>query len=92
MRKIFMRITAAVLCLIIALTLCLPAFADEEKTAYIIVSGMNTFPLYDENENQVWPLSTGTIVKLVADILPDIMAYFVTKDAQKLADRILPCI
>ena len=90
MRKCLKRITAAALCLIIAVTLCLPGFADEEKTAYIIVSGMNTFPLYDENENRVWPLSTGTIVKLVADILPDVMSYFVTKDARKLADRILP--
>lgn len=90
MKKCAKRITAALLCFIIALILCLPAFADEEKTAYIIVSGMNTFPLYDENENQVWPLSTGTIVKLVADILPDVMTYFVTKDAQRLADRILP--
>ena len=71
MRKCLKRITAAALCLIIAVTLCLPGFADEEKTAYIIVIGMNTFPLYDENENRVWPLSTGTIVKLVADILPD---------------------
>ena len=90
MRKCLKRITAAALCLIIAVTICLPGFADEEKTAYIIVSGMNTFPLYDENENRVWPLSTGTIVKLVADILPDVMSYFVTKDARKLADRILP--
>ena len=73
MKKCAKRITAALLCFIIALILCLPAFADEEKTAYIIVSGMNTFPLYDENENQVWPLSTGTIVKLVADIRPDVM-------------------
>ena len=90
MNDMLKKIVSLVLCLIIGLSLCVPAFAAGDKTAYIIVSGMNTFPLYDENDNQVWPLSTGTIMKLVADILPDVMNYIVTRDADRLADRIIP--
>ncbi len=79
-----------VICAIMIFSVCIPSFAADEKTAYIIVSGMNTFPLYDSDGNKVWPLSTSTILSLVKDILPDVMKYLVTRNSTELADKILP--
>lgn len=90
MKKTIRILVSLILCAAVVFSLGLPALAKEEKTAYIIVSGMNTFPLYDSEGNKVWPLSTGTILSLVKDILPDVIKYLVTKDSQELADNILP--
>ena len=90
MKKNFRNIISLILCAVILFSVFIPAFASDEKTAYLIVSGMNTFPLYDSEGNKVWPLSTSTILKLAGDILPDIMKYLITKNSSELADKILP--
>lgn len=90
MKTQFRRIISLILCSLILIGAVIPALAKEEKTAFIVVSGMNTFPLYDTEENKVYPLATADIVKLVGDVLPDVGAYLITKDEKKLADRVLP--
>ena len=65
MKKTIRIIVSLILCAAVVFSLGLPALAKEEKTAYVIVSGMNTFPLYDSEGNKVWPRSTGTILSLV---------------------------
>lgn len=90
MKKQFKIIISLILCAVILISAFVPAFAGGEETAYIIVSGMNTFPLYDSEGNKVWPLSTSTIMKLVGDILPDVMKYLITRNSAELADKILP--
>ena len=90
MNKILKTVISAALIFAVVTGLCLPAFASAEKTAFVTVSGMNTFPLYDEDGTKVYPPSTKNILALVADILPDVIRYLVTKDADKLADTVLP--
>ncbi len=90
MKRALKVLTSIVMCAVLMISFLSPAFASTEKTAYIIVSGMNTFPLYDRDGNKVWPLSTSTVLKLVGDILPDVIKYLVTKNSSALADSILP--
>ena len=90
MKKICKKVISLLLCVLILVSFTAPAFAESEKTAFIVVSGMNTFPLYDEDNNKVYPLTTNTIVKLAAKLLPYISEYLVTRDSDKLADKIIP--
>lgn len=72
--------------------LMLPAFAAEEKTAFVVVSGMNTFPLYDEEGNKVFPPETGAILGMVTKVLAPTAAYFITRDGDEFCDRTNPPI
>ncbi len=84
------KILSIALALIMTLTLCLPAFADEPKTAFIVVSGMNTFGLSYDNGDSAFPPPTDSILKLVAKALPPVLSFLVTGDYEALGDGIIP--
>ncbi len=90
MRKISKKILSTVLILVIVFSLCLPAFAAEPKTAFIVVSGMNTFGLSYDNGDAAFPPSTENILKLVVKVLPPVLSFLVTNDYDALGDGILP--
>lgn len=93
MKKILKAVTALFLCAVITGSLCTVSFAQgEDNTAFVVVSGMNTFPLYDSENNKVYPLSTSSIASLAAKLLPEIMKYLVTKDGECLCNSILPVL
>lgn len=92
MKRKVKSVICVILCMTIVFGVCLSVSAEEGKTAFIVVSGMNTFPLYDSEDNKVYPLSTSTILDLVGKLLPPVMSYLATKDADKLADRIFPVL
>ncbi len=92
MKKTVKSVISILLCAVMLSGICITGFAAEEKTAFIAVSGMNTFPLYDGENNKVYPLSTSTILEMVGKLLPPVMSYLVTKDADKLADKIFPVL
>lgn len=88
MKKLLSVLLAVILCLA-AIT---PAFAASEKTAFIVVSGMNTFPLYDGDGNKIFPMTTDTVLKMVSDILVPTAAYLVTRDSETFCDKTNPPI
>lgn len=92
MKKTVKSVICIFMCLTMLSGICVTAFASEEKTAFIAVSGMNTFPLYDGEDNKVYPLSTSTILDMVGKLLPPVMSYLVTNDADRLADNIFPVL
>lgn len=92
MNKALKTVISIVLCFAVIFSFTLPCFAKSEKTAFIVVSGMNTFPLYDENDSKVYPMETKTIVSLVAKLLPAVSEYLITRNADKLADSVLPAV
>lgn len=69
-----------------------PAFAAEEKTAFVVVSGMNTFPLYDENNNKVFPMTSKTITDMVFKVLAPTTEYLITGNSEKFCDRTNPVV
>lgn len=87
------KILALLLCAVMIFASALPAFASEfDDLAFIAVSGMNTFPLYDSDNNKVYPFSTSKILDMAKDILPAVMNYLVTKDSDRLCDKVLPVL
>ena len=92
MKKTVKTAVSVFLCLTILAAVPAPAFAANEKIAFVAVSGMNTFPLYDENNNKVYPLSGTDIAGLAFKLLPYITDYLVSRNADRLADKVLPAV
>ncbi len=84
------KILSIILAVVMLFSLCIPAFATEPKTAFIVVSGMNTFGLSHENGDSAFPPPTDSIVKLVLKVLPPLLSFFITSDYDALGDGILP--
>lgn len=89
MKKIAKILISVILCLTVAFCSLIPAFATEPKTAFIVVSGMNTFPLYKDSE-KVFPTSTKTIMKLASKIVLPLVEFFRDGDYDKLGDALFP--
>ena len=90
MKKISKSIIRIILSLVMLLVVCVPAFATEPKTAFIVVSGMNTFPLIYEDGEQAFPPSSDTITEMVFKIVPHVLSFLVTNDYDALGDGIFP--
>lgn len=90
MKRTTHKLLALVLTLLLLLACVTPAFAAAEApTPVIVISGMNSFPLYlDEvkEENQVWPPSGKAIAKLVIKSLPSLAKSLITRDLNIFAD------
>ena len=64
-------------------------FASEPKTAFVVVSGMNTFPLYKDGE-KVFPTSTKAIMKMASKLILPLVVFFADGDYDKLGDALFP--
>ena len=89
MKKIAKILISVILCLTVAFCSLIPAFATEPKTAFIVVSGMNTFPLYKDGE-KVFPTTAKTIAKLASKIILPLVGFFADGDYDKLGDSLFP--
>ena len=89
MKKIAKILISVILCLTDAFCSLIPAFATEPKTAFIVVSGMNTFPLYKDSE-KVFPTSTKTIMKLASKIVLPLIEFLKDGNYDKLGDALFP--
>ncbi|MBO5421385.1 MAG: hypothetical protein J6A67_05530 [Clostridia bacterium] len=90
MNKILKSFISIVLSAIMVLAVFVPSFATEPKTAFIVVSGMNTFPLIDSNGEQAFPPSSDTITDMVLKVVPHVLAFLATNDYEALGDGIFP--
>ncbi len=90
MKKSFKTIISVILSVAMVFAICIPALATEPKTAFIVVSGMNTFPLRYSNGEQAFPPSSDSITKMVFEVLPPVLAFLATNDYDALADGIFP--
>lgn len=91
MKKSFKILISILMCLTFAFCTLIPAFATEPKTAFIVVSGMNTFPLYKDGE-KIFPTETKTIVKLVSKVILPLVEFFGDGDYDKLGDSFFPAV
>ena len=92
MKKSVKTVLSLALCALLLLGTCSSALAAKEKTAFIVVSGMGSFPLYDEAGVQVFPPSSDVILPMVTELLPPVTAYLFDKNADKLCDGIVPAL
>ena len=90
MKKTFRTLISLLLSAVMVFALCVPSFATEPKTAFVVVSGMNTFPLIDSNGEQAFPPSSDTITDMVFKIVPHVLAFLATNDYDALGDGIFP--
>lgn len=90
MKKTSKKFLSILLSVVMLFAVCLPAFAAEEKTAFIVVSGMNTFPLKYSDGEQAFPPSSDSITNMVFELLPPVLAFMATNDYDALADGIFP--
>lgn len=89
MKKSAKIIISVILCLTVALCSLIPAFAREPKTAFVVVSGMNTFPLYRDGE-KVFPTQAKTIMKLASKLALPLVGFLKDGDYDKLGDALFP--
>lgn len=81
---------ALLLSILIAFSLFTVAFAAEDITPVIIVSGMNCFPLtLKETGEQVWPPKGDSILAVVKENIVPLGKFLFTKDWQYLADELI---
>ena len=81
---------ALLLSVLIAFSLFTVAFATEDITPVIIVSGMNCFPLtLAETGEQVWPPKGDSILAVVKENIVPLGKFLFTKDWQYLADELI---
>lgn len=90
MKKTFKTIISIILSVAMIFAVCIPAFASEEKTAFIVVSGMNTFPLRYSDGEQAFPPTSDTITPMVLQVIPPVLSFLLTNDYNALADGIFP--
>lgn len=69
-----MKTSKKILALILSVLMCLSLFsaaasAQEDVTPVIVVSGMNNFPLYNENEETAFPMTEQTVTNSVLNLL-----------------------
>ncbi len=89
MKKAVKTLISIFLILTIISAVSLPSFAHEPKTAFIVVSGMNTFGLSHENGDSAFPPPTDSIVELVVKVLPPVLSFLATSNYEALGDGIL---
>lgn len=87
MKKTVKVILSVILCLALSVAVTAPCFAKEGKTAFVVVSGMNTFPLTLDGE-KVFPMSTKTIVKQIPDIAVALMNFAGNRDYVSLNEQL----
>lgn len=88
--KISKKILSIILCFAMLIALSLPSFAAAEKTAFIVVSGMNTFPLYEDGDKKVFPMSGDVTAKMIFELLPPALSFLVTSDYETFTNGVIP--
>lgn len=91
MKKAAKSIIGLFLCLCIAAGLVLPSFANKKKTAFIVVSGMNTFPLC-EDDKTVFPPQSDMLVPMIAKLITPVTKFLADKNYDEMGDRVLPVL
>lgn len=90
MKKTIGKIISVVLSVAMIFAICVPAFAAEPKTAFVVVSGMNTFPLKYSDGTQAFPPTSDSITPMVFELIPPVLSFLVANDYDALADGIFP--
>lgn len=87
------KIISVILSVIILLSsaVCAAAYDGEENTPFVLVAGMNVMPLY-ENDNQVWPMKSDTVVSLAKQLVSPIWELIKSKDYKAFGDKALPVV
>ena len=90
------RIKSAIAVLLAVIMLCsvmsVAASAAEKVTPVIVVSGLNSFPLYDGEENQVFPPSANSIIKTVGKSLLPLAKAAVKGDISIFGDEVFKTV
>lgn len=92
MKKTILRLFCVILSVVMLTFVAAPAFAAEERTAFVVVSGMNSYPLMNENGEKIYPFETDTVLKIVGELINPVSSYLIKRDAQKLGDEVLPVV
>ena len=89
MKKLFKSAIAVLLCVAIGISIAVPCFAKDKKTAFVVVSGMNTFPLTLDGE-KVFPMSAKTVLKQAKGIADALIEFSCNKDFTELNELLFP--
>lgn len=86
------KVLSVLLCIIIVAGFTVPSFAAPEKTVFVVVSGMNTFPLYENGTEKVFPMTGETIAKMVLKMFIPVTRFLLDMDYDKMTDGVVPAL
>ena len=89
MKKIISVILSVIM--LFSSAVCAAAYDGEKNTPFVLVAGMNVMPLY-ENDNQVWPMKSDTVVSLAKQLVSPIWELIKSKDYKAFGDKALPVV
>ena len=90
MKKTARKILSVLLSIIMILSMSAVAFAKEEVTPVIVISGMNSFPLTSgETGEVVWPIQSDNIISAVKESVLPAASMLVTGNREKYGGEIL---
>lgn len=89
MKTALRKFLSALLAVLMVFSLSSAAFAKEQVTPVIIVSGMNSFPLTSaKTGEQVWPISSQSIISVVKESLLPMTSMLITGKEEHL-DKVI---
>lgn len=91
MKKVIKIAISVVLCIAISMGIMLPSFAAEKKTAFIMVSGMNTMPLMC-GEERIFGPEGSVVASSIMNSVPPILQFLADKDYEKLGNGLIPAV
>ncbi|MCQ2484939.1 MAG: lysophospholipase [Clostridia bacterium] len=92
MKKSIRKIISLMLCLAIVAGFAMPSFAAPKKTAFIVVSGMNTFPLSENETEKVFPMPGDVIAKMVLKLIVPATMFLLNGNYDKMSDGVIPAL
>ena len=92
MTRIAKKILCILLCLALMAGFASVGYAAPKKTAFVVVSGMNTFPLYENETEKVFPMTGEVITKMVFELIPPSLMFLANRDYDKLTDGVVPAL
>lgn len=86
------KIISVLLCLAVIAGFTVPSFAEPPETAFVVVSGMNTFPLYEDETQKVFPMTGETIAEMVLKLIIPATRFLFDMDYDKMSDGVIPAL
>lgn len=80
MKKLIKKTVSLLLCVVMVISFSSLAFAKEDVTPVIVVSGMGAYPLVNEDGSNAFPIESGTLAQNILKLMPYALGSIISDD------------